>query len=265
MAGLQTYAFDNARQVQEQRLRALEAALDAGTIRHLEAAGVGPGWRCLEVGAGGGSIAAWLSDRVGATGHVTATDLDTTVLRAVARPNLEVRAHDVLADDFPPAAFDLVHLRLVLAWLRDPAAALGRLRGWLKPGGVLVAEELDFVTVVPAAVPDPDAAAVYERVVAAHLDALEHVSGFDRAFGRRLPAALAAAGFSAVGSEGRASIWSGGGPGMVVWRLTFEQLREPMLAAGTAAADVDRAIALCDDPRVQFVSPLVMAAWGHTA
>jgi len=146
MAGPQTYAFDNARQVQEQRLRALEAALDAGTIRHLEAAGVGPGWRCLEVGAGGGSIAAWLSDRVGATGHVTATDLDTTVLRAVARPNLEVRAHDLLADDFPPAAFDLVHLRLVLAWLRDPAAALGRLRGWLKPGGVLVAEELDFVT-----------------------------------------------------------------------------------------------------------------------
>ena len=91
------------------------------------------------------------------------------------------------------------------------------------------------------------------------------MSGFDRAFGRRLPAALAAAGFSAVGSVGRASIWSGGGPGMVVWRLTFQQLREPMLAAGTAAADVDRAIALCDDPRVQFVSPLVLAAWGHTA
>ena len=47
MAGPQTYAFDNARQVQEQRLRALEAALDAGTIRHLEAAGVGPGWRIV--------------------------------------------------------------------------------------------------------------------------------------------------------------------------------------------------------------------------
>ena len=91
-----TYAFGNARAGQGERLAALADALDGGTVRQLEAIGVGRGWRCLEVGAGDGSIAAWLSERVGADGAVVATDLDTTVLRERSGPNLEVRQHDVL-------------------------------------------------------------------------------------------------------------------------------------------------------------------------
>ena len=47
----QTYAFENARVVQRERLRALETLLDSGTIRHLESLGVERGWRCFEVGA----------------------------------------------------------------------------------------------------------------------------------------------------------------------------------------------------------------------
>jgi len=38
-----------------------------------------------------------------------------------------------------------IHLRLLLAWLSDPDAALRRLTAALKPGGWLVAEEMDFV------------------------------------------------------------------------------------------------------------------------
>src|SRR5262245_60645354 len=89
------------------RLRALEAALDSGTIRFLEALGTCEGWRCLEVGAGAGSIAAWLCQRVGATGHVLATDLDTRFLDALDAPNLEVRRHDITTDELPEGAFDL--------------------------------------------------------------------------------------------------------------------------------------------------------------
>jgi hypothetical protein len=47
------YTFDNDWHAERKRLSALEAWLDPGTIRHLEACGVGQGWQCLEVAAGG--------------------------------------------------------------------------------------------------------------------------------------------------------------------------------------------------------------------
>ncbi|WP_336500822.1 hypothetical protein [Candidatus Frankia alpina] len=46
------------------RLVAMASVCDPTTIRILDERGVSAGWRCLEVGAGGGSIAAWLADRV---------------------------------------------------------------------------------------------------------------------------------------------------------------------------------------------------------
>jgi hypothetical protein len=92
---------------------------------------------------------------------------------------------------------------------------------------------------------------------------LAGASGFDHGYGRRLEADLAAAGLEDVDGEGRASLWRGGGPGGRLCRLTFLQLREAMVAAGTPAQDVDRAIALCDRPRLAIVSPLAMAAWGR--
>lgn len=90
------YAFENAIPAQRERLRTLEALLDAGTVAQLDF--VKAGWHCLEVGAGGGSIASWLHERAGS---VLATDLDITQLRELAQPNLEVRAHDVPTDELP--------------------------------------------------------------------------------------------------------------------------------------------------------------------
>jgi signal transduction histidine kinase len=39
---------------------------------------VQPGWGCLEVGAGRGSMAVWLAEQVGESGEVVATDIDVT-------------------------------------------------------------------------------------------------------------------------------------------------------------------------------------------
>src|SRR5436190_13883592 len=96
-----TYAFDDALDIQRERLLALETLLDPGTIQQLEARAVRGGWKRLEVGAGGGSIASWLYARVVPDGSVLATDLDTTRLRDMCHPNLEIRVHDVLGDELP--------------------------------------------------------------------------------------------------------------------------------------------------------------------
>lgn len=259
-----TYAFANARAIQHERLRLLEALLDEGTFRLLgERVGVKPGWRCLEVGAGGGSVAGWLCDRVAPDGLVIATDLDTTVLSELERPNLEVRIHDIVSQELPEREFDLVHARLLLAWLSEPLAALRRMIAAVNPGGYLVSEEMDFVTVLPDPRLDARMQLMFSRVMAAHNTLLADQHAFDPLCGRRISGYLSDAGLVNVRSEGRVSMWQGGQPGGMVWRLTLIQLRGEMLATGLVGpSELDAVIELCSDPRLRFMSQVVMGAWG---
>ncbi|HKF37557.1 MAG TPA: hypothetical protein VKB35_11710, partial [Ktedonobacteraceae bacterium] len=94
------YIFDNAAQRQaNQRFSSLETLYDLWTISHLERTGVGPGWHCWEVGAGGGSIAAWLAQRCGPGGYVLVTDIDERFLvesAALHQPMIEIQRHDIV-------------------------------------------------------------------------------------------------------------------------------------------------------------------------
>jgi Dimethyladenosine transferase (rRNA methylation) len=103
------YVFDNAWHEAKQRLELLESFGDPATIRHLEALGILPAGAAWRLGPGAGSIALWLSQRVGPAGSVVATDLDTRFLEPLSQPNLEIRRHDIAAEELPDVEFDLVH------------------------------------------------------------------------------------------------------------------------------------------------------------
>src|SRR4029434_9306066 len=71
------YVFNTAQHDAElSRLRAIESIFDAASRRFLLATGVRAGWKCLEVGAGAGSIATWLANVVGGSGRVTAVHVN---------------------------------------------------------------------------------------------------------------------------------------------------------------------------------------------
>src|SRR5215467_4904317 len=84
------------KEAEDDRLDLLERIFDPLSRRRREM--VRPGWRCLEVGAGRGSMAVWLAAQVGDNGHVVATDIDLTYLERLHLPNLEVRQHNILED-----------------------------------------------------------------------------------------------------------------------------------------------------------------------
>jgi SAM-dependent methyltransferase len=256
------YGLDNGWHRALARLRSLEQWLDPATIRHLRARGVGAGWRCLEVGAGAGSVARWLCGQVCPGGEVVATDIDTRFLETLTEANLRVLRHDITADGLPPAAFDLVHCRLVLAHLPRRQAVLSKLAGALKPHGQLVAEEMDFVSV--AADAGQPGGRAFNAAVASSNDALR-VRGFEPEYGRLLLADFAAAGLADIGTEGHARLWPGGSAGAAAWRLTFEQLGRDMAALGLDDATIDAAIGACEDPGFTFMSQVTITAWGLRA
>lgn len=125
------------------RLQLLEVCRDPGIIGRLDRLGVSRGWRCFEVGAGHGSIARWLSERVGPTGSVLAADIDPCFL-ADMPAGVNVRRLDIRHDDLEAEAYDLVHCRALLMHVPDPMAALARMVAALRPGGRFLFEEGDY-------------------------------------------------------------------------------------------------------------------------
>jgi SAM-dependent methyltransferase len=229
------YLFSHSWEGEGDRLAALASALDPITRRHLAEVGVGDGWRCLEVGAGTGTIAAWLAEQVGAKGRVLATDLSLALMeqRGLAAENLELRRHDILNDPIPDGEFDLIHCRLVLEHLPGRLDALGRMARSLAPGGWLVIEEMTFGS--QQSVSRRGAATIGGLITA-----LKHRlkrKGFDASFGLRLPIHFSRLGLTEVHAEGTQLFLIGGTPSVDWARPTFGRIRH-MLFEDRAAAVV---------------------------
>jgi SAM-dependent methyltransferase len=254
------YLLDNAGLEAPARLAALSALFDPGTIHHLENRGIGPGWHCLEIGGGAGSIAAWLAARVGHSGSVLVTDVDPRFLRALDLPNVHIRCHDVATDPLPESAFDLIHVRLVLNCLSEPARVIGRLRTVLKPGGWLVCEEFDSDSMPPD--PTMNGELLLRTQIA--MGQVMANRGFDRRFGRRLFAHLRAQGFRDTGAEARVFMVQGGSPGSDLVRANCQQLRRTMIDAGYVSADdIDEDLERLSDPQFIMPSSIMWTAWGR--
>lgn len=255
------YLLDNAGKEAPARFTALSTMFDPGTIRLLQDRGVGPGWQCLEVGGGSGSIASWLSERVGAAGRVVVTDIDTRFLETLKLPNLEVRRHNVARDPLPEAAFDLVHARLVLVHLPDREKVLERLVAALKPGGWLVDEEFDSLSLPPDPAASPGEILLKTHVAMTRLMADR---GFERRYGRLLFARMRAQGLDNVNAEARLFMCQCGSPGASLLRANYEQLRAAMIDGGyITEQEFDKDLARLDDPDFMMPSSAMWAAWGR--
>jgi SAM-dependent methyltransferase len=246
------YLFvDDARE----RLRAAEALLDEGTIRVFERLGVAHGWRSLEVGAGGGSIARWLA----AYGPVVATDLSIRDLTGLPA-NVDVREHDIVRDPIEAGVYDLVHTRLVLEHLVEREAVLNKLARALRPGGWLVIEDVDYVSGVPVS---DKGAREHQHSQSVRLDTFAR-AGVDHTLGRRLPALLRGVGLVDVGNEGRAWVMEGGSAGARWFAQSLAHLRPRLVGPGLLSdGEIDRMLELFADPEWSALSPIVLAAWGR--
>jgi SAM-dependent methyltransferase len=247
-----TYAFAHDK---PERLSGIEATWDPGTQQLLRRLGIGPGKRCLEAGAGGGSIAAWMAEQVGPGGHVLATDVETTHIDPLASDVLEVRRHDLRSDPLPDASFDIAHARLLLSWLAD-SDALHRLVAALKPGGVLLLEDFDWSN-------DPGTTPVTKKGYDAIIG-LVASTGYDPIYGRDTTTRLQHAGLQDVDAEGRAYVIRGGSPGTAFERFSMAAQRDALIASGRLTGEeVDEMIAQLADPARSVLTPVLYATWGR--
>lgn len=257
------YVFDNDSTHSQEQHRCLTAAYDPITLERLAATGVTAGWRCLDIGAGGGSVARWLAERVAPDGAVTATDIKPHHLLHLAKqPGLVVLAHDVAADPLPEAAFDLIVARLVLQHLPERDAVLGKLVRALRPGGTLQIDELDATYEPPLLTPDDAAAELYRTFLCAKTAALR-AGGGDPHWGRRVPAAMRAAGLVDIDTRPHVGLRRAGSPELRLQLHHTHHLRERLIAAGMTERQLDDVRTLLLDPSFCAVSSTLYSVQGR--
>lgn len=228
-----------------QRLSLLEEVLDPMTIPTLEAVEVEPGWRCLEVGAGGGSVARWLCSRVGPSGRVVAVDLDTRLLEELEEDNLEVHQRDIVADGLPGGGYDLVHTRFLLIHLPTRQQVLEAMVAALRPGGTLVVDDGDTFPITSLS------QGVYGELWSKVLAAFE-AAGMHHTWARELPTLCDRAGLESVDAACEVGVFRGGSAYAEVILTSIAQMHPHLLAVGATEELLDETALLLRDPSIWF-------------
>jgi len=241
-----TYSFSNTARDGEQ-LDLLGEILDGHSIDVLTRAGIAAGWRCLDVGPGGGSLTTWMAEQVGPTGHVTALDLETHLL--TPRENLTIVKGDVRTTALPDG-LDLGHFRQVNVHLAERIDVLDKTVAALKPGGLLVTTDWDATAPRRTLVwvRGGNAAQAFHAFQATFLSILED-NGADLGWAHRAPIAFTEAGLVDVEATVHSRLWAGGTAGCLLHVSNSLQLEDQLIARGMTLEQLEVFRAAMRDPQ----------------
>jgi SAM-dependent methyltransferase len=205
---MSSYIFEGHAEDREyQHLRMIESANDPATIALLQRTGIQPGWTCLELGPGAGSILQWLGAQVGANGRVMGIDKKTTYLQDFSIPPYDIREGNIL-DVSINHPLDLVHARYVLIHNHQDMDILGKIHHLSKPGSMAVFEEPDFTSAkLLNDRPDNPHARVNSAMCHMFVDL-----GLDPGYALRLPQKLQSCGFEIIETHSTMHLCEGNSP-----------------------------------------------------
>ena len=111
-------------------------------------AGIGPGSKVIDVGAGPGFAAADLAEIVGPAGRVVAVERSArfveagrAMLAGRGHSNVEYHELDLMTDSLPAGGMDASWCRWVACFVASPPRLLDKLAAVIRPGGVAIFHE----------------------------------------------------------------------------------------------------------------------------
>jgi SAM-dependent methyltransferase len=133
-----------------ERLDRQAASIERPTRQLLQASGIAPGMRALDLGTGLGHVARILGELVGPAGSVVGLDNAAGVLEAARqRTDAAAASHVTFTQGDvttwrAESPFDVIAGRLLLFHVADPVAVVRHHLQNLKPGGIFVAIDFDI-------------------------------------------------------------------------------------------------------------------------
>jgi len=237
------------------RLRTLEYAFDPLSQAVFDQLDLPGKPTILDLGAGAGSLAAWLTRRF-PDATVTATDIDTRFLTDI--PGIRVITHNATTDDFPAASFDVVHVRALLCHLTEREDILTRAVTWVRPGGWLVIEDVSLQPSLRSANP------LFRKVAQAGITLLEQSIGSDMLWADTLPDRLRDRGLSKIGHRTLEGRIGDNSPADTFWAATTAQAGPALLKHGLLTQnDLDAMANLRANPEFTDAALTLVSAWGQ--
>lgn len=234
---------------EKRRLKLLEAEFDEITLQRFSPCKLKEGSVCMEIGIGAGSIAEWLSDKVGLNGRVVAVDKHPYYVNESfhKRTNIALYHEDVTSEGFLDqfnAEFDLIHARFVLVHIQDNERLIDKLVTLLKPGGWLVLEEPDFSTTLPLATDNPP---VIKTLQALQGIVMQH--GDHDYIGRKLPILFQKNKLVNIKADGYTPISHGKSNMSEMHARTVVHLKDKLIESGMVSdSDIESFLMHCDNP-----------------
>lgn len=236
----------------------------------MQRAGIKPGMSVLDCGCGVGDVSFLTARLVGSAGRVLGIDRSVAgVNRARERaaeaglPNVSFEVVDDLARFRPRAPVDAVVGRLILMYLREPAAIVSHLARQVRPGGMIVFQEL----VLSMCRSEPSCPLVQKCREWVHDTFVR--AGADVEMGWKLFATFQQAGLP--GPEMFLGSPVGAGPDSPMYRYIAETMRSllPMMEHyGVASAEEVMVDDLADRLRIEMIAagtvcatPCLIGAW----
>jgi SAM-dependent methyltransferase len=255
-----------------ERLRILARVMRPGTLALLARVGLPAEGRILDLGCGGGDVTIELARLAGAHASVTGLDFDPVMVelareeaRAAEVSQVAFKVGDLHAPGMLEAAgapFDVIYSRFLLSHLPDPDSVIERMEEALRPGGLLVIEDVDFAGhfCFPAS-------PAFDRFVDLYRRAARQL-GADPDIGPSLPARLIAAGFDDVDLAVAQPASRRAGDTKRIAALTMEGITETVIGGHLANADevstiLDDLYILGRDDVTVMSTARVVQAWGR--
>jgi ubiquinone/menaquinone biosynthesis C-methylase UbiE len=140
-----SYQIDERNPERQQLLNQLLEAPTRAVLARLPAM---PGARCLDLGCGQGNTTRLLADALQPADCVGIEYDARLVDYAASHPdnplNVRFQQGDATTLPFPDASFDVVFCRYLLIHIADPTVVVREMLRVVKPGGAVVAYEIDF-------------------------------------------------------------------------------------------------------------------------
>jgi SAM-dependent methyltransferase len=267
-AGHVVYALGTS-PAERDRLRRQSAELRDHSALLLNRVGVAEGWQAIDLACGPSGILDLLAERVGPAGQVIGLDFEPANV-ALAREfaaerglaNVEVIQGDARRTGFPSASYDLVHARMLLVNIPDPAAVVTEMVRLARPGGWVAVLEPDGGGRM-CYPPHP----AWDRLTQIFRSA-QQVDGADTFIGRRLPELFRQAGLVTIGVEAKADIYPVGHSRRTILVDLVRSMRLKILTAGIATEheldEVDHAVREhLNHPGTLMLPHLLILAWGR--